>query len=159
MARVMVDNQNVVAPWRSSYIITAAAAIAGVVWWVLTSLLTRYAVEPLTCSSSATLAACGDSPAIAGSIATIIIAIGMLIFMVNQLRPRPVITVVGASVVLWGLGMYVTGLVWFEAIFWSVLSYIAVYLMMSLVGSIRGLWRSVLTAVICVFVIKLLIAF
>ena len=159
MARVMVDNQNVVAPWRSNISLAAVAAVAGLAWWVTASLLARYVIEPLACRSSATLAACGDVPTISGSIAVVVVAAGVLLALVMMRRSRPVLIAAGAAIMLWGLGLYTAGLSWYEALVWAILAYVSAHFLMYLISRMRGAWRSLASAAVVVLGVKLLVAF
>ena len=159
MAKVVVDNQNVVAPWRSRLQLIGVAAGAGAVWWLITSLLARYAIEPLACRSTATLTACGDAPTIAGSVAAVMVAAGALFLLASIRQARPILVITSAAATLWMLGLYVTGLVWYEAIFWSIVAYIFVYVLFATIGRIRNVWIGIATALICVVLIRLFLAF
>ena len=159
MARVVVDSLDVVAPRRSSVIFLGVAASAGAVWWVVTSLLSRFVIQPLACRSVATLTSCGDSLVIAGSVAALLVAIAALFVLVTLRHARPLLTVTSSAALLWSLGLYVDGLAWFEGLAWAMILYAVSYALFALVGRIYSVWLAVGTAVVLVLVLRLLVAF
>lgn len=159
MAEVVVDSRDVVAPLRTRRNFIAVAAVSGVAWWAFASILTRYVIEPIACRSSATLAACGDASSIAGVIAVLIVAAGSLYALVLLRQPRPLIIVAGASVILWGLGLYLTGLTWYESLLWSIVLYCLSYALMAMIARVRGVWMSLIVAVLGVVLVRLFVAF
>lgn len=159
MAKVVVDNQSVVAPWRSRLLIIIAGVIAGISWWVLTGLLEKFVIEPLACSSSDTLSACGDAIPISGSVAAVLTAVLMLIYLVMIRQARPILIASGAAAVLWGLGLYTAGMQWYESLVWAVLLYVVVFLLFGVISRIRGVWSSLVVALLTVVIVRVLVAF
>jgi hypothetical protein len=98
-----------------------------------------------------------DSFGVAGNIATIIVAILGVFALVRTLQPRPIIIAVAAAAVLWGLGQYLNGLAWYEAILWSVVLYAATYILFGLVARIVWFPAAVITAIVTVAVIRILL--
>ena len=159
MANVVVDSQDVVAPWRSKLQILWIALGAGAAWWVVTSLLAQYVIEPLACRSTDTLTACGDAPIISGSVAAVIVSAASLFALVTIRQPRPLIVAVGSVATLWLLGLYVSGLVWYEALLWAMAAYAVTFVLFSTIGYIRRFWVSLVVAIIVVVTVRLLTAF
>ena len=116
-----------------------------------------YIIEPLACRDLANAVTCVDSFGVAGSIATVIVAIIGVFVLVRTLQPRPVIIAVAAATVLWGLGQYLSGLAWYEAILWSIALYAATYVLFGLVARIVWFPAAVLTAIVTVAVIRVLL--
>lgn len=159
MAKVVVDKQSVVAAWWPKLHLTFIAIGAGALWWLLTGLLTRAVVEPLACTSSATLTACGDAPSIAGTIAVVLVmAIALYGFVIIR-QPRPLLLTVGAVAVLWSLGLYTAGLQWYSVLIFAVLSYVATFHLFALIGRVRSPWVSLCTAAVVAIAVRLLVAF
>lgn len=154
MARVVAESQNVAVTWRSRGSIVGAAALAGIFWWALTSLLGRHVVEQLTCGSSQMLTACGDAFGIAGSLSLVIISAAMLFILVVLRQPRPLLVVLGALLVLWPLGQYSTGLVWYEALLWSVVLYAAVYTLFILIARITRVWVALAVTLLVALLVR-----
>lgn len=159
MAKVVVDNQNVVAPWRSRLPFIGIAAAAGVAWWVLTSILIQYVIEPLACRSAATLTACGDAPSIAGSLAAILVSVGSLLVFAHLRYARPLFVAIGGAGLLWSLGLYVAGLAWYEALAWSAVLYVLAYTLSLLIAHVRNAWLSVAVLIAAIVLIRLFVAF
>ena len=159
MAKVVVDSQDVVAPRRSNSIFVAVAAGAGAVWWIVADLLRRFAIEPLACSSTQTLEACGNSLGVAGVVAAVLVALFSLFLLATLRTARPLLIVVASTVLLWNLGMYCTGLVWYEGLIWSCIVYALAYSLFVLVAKLHRLWLSLLVAVGLLVVLRLVLAF
>lgn len=158
MAQVIVDERTVVVkPWWARVRIVFIGASLGLIWWILTTLIRTYIIEPLACRDLANAATCVDSFGVAGNIATIIVAILGVFALVRTLQPRPIIIAVAAAAVLWGLGQYLNGLAWYEAILWSVVLYAATYILFGLVARIVWFPAAVITAIVTVAVIRILL--
>jgi apolipoprotein N-acyltransferase len=98
-----------------------------------------------------------DSFGVAGNIMTVVVAILGVFALIRTLQPRPIIIAVASAVVLWGLGQYLNGLVWYEAILWSVLLYAVTYILFGLVARIVWFPAAVITAIVTAAVIRILL--
>lgn len=158
MARVIADDRTVVVkPWWARVRIVFIGAVLGLIWWILTTLIRMYIIEPLVCRDLANAAVCVDSFGVAGNVATVIVAILGVFALVRNLQPRPIIIAVAAAAVLWGLGQYLTGLAWYEAIVWSVVLYAATYVLFGMVARIVWFPAAVITAILTVAVVRILL--
>jgi len=158
MAQVIVDERTVVVkPWWARVRIVFTGAVLGLIWWVLTALIRIYIIEPIACRDLSNAATCVDSFGVAGNIATIVVAILGAFALVRTLQPRPIIIAVAAATVLWGLGQYLNGLSWYEAILWSVVLYAATYVLFGLVARIVWFPAAVITAIVTVAVVRILL--
>jgi len=158
MARVIADERTVVVkPWWARVRIVFIGALLGLVWWVLTVLLRIYVIEPLACRDLANAATCVDGSAVAGAIATVIVAVIGAFALVRTLQPRPIIIAVAAAAVLWTLGQYLSGLAWYEAILWAVALYAASYVLFGMVARIVWFPGAVIMALVTVVAIRLLL--
>ena len=158
MARVIVDQRTVVVkPWWVRVRIVFTGAVLGLIWWVLATLIRIYIIEPMACRDLANAVTCVDSFGVAGNIATVIVAVLGAFALVRTLQPRPIIIAVAAAVVLWGLGQYLTGLSWYEAILWSVVLYAATYVLFGFVARIVWFPAAVITSIVTVVAIRILL--
>lgn len=159
MARVIVDERTVVVkPWWARVRIVFIGASLGLIWWVLTALLRVYVVEPVACRDLSNAATCVDAYGVAGSIATIIVAIIGVFILIRTLHPRPIVIAVAAAAVLWVLGHYVSGLAWYESVLWAVVLYAATYVLFGMIARIVWFPAAAATAIITVVAIRLLLA-
>ena len=159
MAQVITDERTVVVkPWWARVRIIFTGAALGLLWWIFTAILRHYVIEPIACRDLSQASACVDSFGVAGSIATVLIAIIGAFVLVRTLQPRPIIIAVAAAVVLWTLGSYINGLGWLEAILWAIVLYAATYGLFSIVARIVWLPGAVMTAAVTALVIRILLA-
>ena len=159
MARVIADERTVVVkPWWARVRIVFIGAVLGLIWWVVSTLIRMYIIEPFACRDLSNAAVCVDSFGVAGNIATVIVALLGTFALIRNLQPRPIIIAVASAVVLWTLGAYLNGLGWLEAILWSVVLYAVTYGLFSLVARIVWLPGAVMTAVVTALVIRILLA-
>ena len=158
MAKVITDERTVVVkPWWARVRIVFTGAVLGLIWWVSTVLIRTYIIEPVVCRDLSNAAACVDSFGVAGNIMTVVVAILGVFALIRTLQPRPIIIAVASAVVLWGLGQYLNGLVWYEAILWSVLLYAVTYILFGLVARIVWFPAAVITAIVIAAVIRILL--
>ena len=158
MAKVITDERTVVVkPWWARVRIVFTGAVLGLIWWVSTVLIRTYIIEPVVCRDLSNAAACVDSFGVAGNIMTVVVAILGVFALIRTLQPRPIIIAVASAVVLWGLGQYLNGLVWYEAILWSVLLYAVTYILFGLVARIVWFPAAVITAIVTAAVIRFLL--
>lgn len=131
----------------------------GLVGAILTSLIGRYGIEPLACGSAQMLTACGDAYGIAGGLSVLIVAVAMLFVLIAFRQPRPFLVVIGASITLWSLGQYTTGLVWYEAFIWVMAVYCVVYALFLLIAKIRNIWVTTVFTVLVALSVRALTFF
>ncbi|MFZ1360505.1 MAG: hypothetical protein WAS27_00525 [Candidatus Saccharimonadales bacterium] len=99
--------------------------ILGAAVWVVTQLLSHFVVGALVCGDQG--AGCDSAVLVSGNIALILVAVGGLLGFVRMGIYRPLLVVIAATIVLWGLAGYILGLQWYEAMAWTVLLTAIVY--------------------------------
>lgn len=154
---VQSQQQTVVEPWWEKVKIIPIGLSLGLIWWVLTSLLKHYVVDPLACRDLATASACVNSFGVAGNIATIIVGILGIVVLIRLVQPRPIVIALATAVVLWGLGTYMTGLSWWETLLWALFFYGASYGLFWLVARLNNTIVSLIVAAGIVVVIRALL--
>ena len=116
-----------------------------------------YIIEPIACRDLSNAAVCTDSFGVAGNIVTVIVALLGTFALIRNLQPRPIVIAVAAAVVLWGLGQYLTGLAWYEAILWAIALYAATYVLFGMVARIVWFPAAVTTAIVIVAVVRVVL--
>lgn len=158
MAKVVQGQQQVIVePWWAKVKIVWIGLGAGLSWWLLTSLLKHYIVEPLTCRDLSTATACIDSFGVAGSISAIIVAILATLVLIRAFQPRPIVIALASAVLLWDLGSFLNGLSWWETLLWALFFYGATYVLFSWAARITSTAVSLVVAAVVVILIRLLL--
>lgn len=131
MAKVIPTEENI----RSGAIPYSAKAVAllgallGLGFWLLSTLLNQFMIQPILCHSAT--GTCIKSVSMSGDVATILIATIGIMLMINLKMVRPLIISVSTAAALWGLAVWTIGLGWIEAIIWSVVLYTVAYVLFS----------------------------
>ena len=99
----------------------------GVVAWGLGLLLSHYAVGPILCPTSGAKDACSSTDSVAGNIALIATSVAGMLGLVRFGVYRPMLVAIAVAGGLWGIGGWLSGIVWYEALGWSALIYMAAY--------------------------------
>lgn len=159
MAKVIVDEQTrIVKPWWDKASVPIIGAGIGLVWWIATSILRNYVVEPLACRDLASAGACVDSFGVAGMIAAILVALLGTAILVRTWQARPLVIALATAALLWSLGSYMNGLVWFETLVWAVILYALSYTVFSFVVRLQSLVAVLIVSVLIVAAIRLLLS-
>ncbi len=121
----------------------------GVLFWALTALLDRYVMRQFACESITV--ACAAANLAAGNVATILVAVAGLFAAIRIQMFRPLIVVIGAALVLWGLGSWTLGLSWGEQLGWAALLYGIAYLLFSWITNFtRTVWVIIVAAAVVI---------
>lgn len=111
--------------------IALTGAAIGALYFLLTSLIGRFFIDPLYCKTAVEAAACANSVSISGNIASILVATVGLGVLVSLRVFRPIIVVGATAILLWGLSAWTVGLGWGEIVAWSALVYALAYVLFS----------------------------
>ncbi len=137
MARVVQDRQQIThRPGLDYWQLIGSGVGLGVLWWVLTALTAAYVIEPLACRSLDFASQCLAASMIAGNIAVVAVAVVALVVFIRLRLSRPLVVVVGAAVVIWGLGGLLEGVAWLEALLWAMTAYGVTTLLFGLIARI-----------------------
>jgi hypothetical protein len=109
MAKIIESDteRHVISKQYSLWRIILIGALLGVFHYYLTVFIGRYV----------------DSTITSGDIATVLVATAGIIIMISLRMTQPLIIAIASGVALWGLAQWTDGLVWSEAVAWSVLLY------------------------------------
>jgi len=123
MARIIGDqNQLYVADDVYTWLrIAIVGVILGMVYVGLTYLVSSFVIDPIFCRSVIDVNICSGSISVAGNVAAVLTAAIGLFALVALRASRPIIEVVGAMIILWGLAGWTEGLGWGEVLLWSAL--------------------------------------
>lgn len=133
MAKVIVDETQpqAVSMSYSWWWMALIGAALGIMYWALVFIISHFVVDQLFCGSSVNALACSNSVDLSGNIASILVATIGLGVLVRLRVLRPLIVVIAAAIVLWGLAGWTDGLAWGEVAFWSALLYSLAYVLFS----------------------------
>jgi len=159
MAQVIIEDQAVInRTWMTWGRTIAIGAGLGLIFWLLTLLIGRYVVEPLTCRTIVDATMCTDATPLAGKIATILVAVIGVITMVRLRIARPIIITVAAAALLWNLASWTLGLFWLEAIVWSVFLYALCFALFAWITRHVTLWVTIVVSLLIVLIIRISLA-
>lgn len=160
MAKVIQSQQQqvVAEPWWVKIRIVYIGLALGVVWWVLTAILRHYVVEPFACRDLSGASACVNSFGISGNIAAVLVAVLGIWLLIRYFQPRPIIIAVATAILLWDLGAFLNGLVWWAALLWAIFFYAASYTLFSMVSRVKLLAVALVLAAIIVIGIRIILA-
>ena len=130
-------------------------AAAGALFWVLSTLIGRYVVEPMVCRDLVDAAACVQASVTAGRVATVLVAVASVLALIRFGIARPIILAVASAIVLWNLGVWTQGLWWLEMLAWSVALYAATYALFGWIARQVNPLIAIVVTVVVVLVITL----
>lgn len=137
---------------RALLIVTVIGAMVGLVLWALTLFLQQSVLSPVLCADKTTNSKCVDALVVSSGLATLIAGVIGLFGLVLVGVFRPLFIVTASAATLWGLGVWVNGFLWYEALLWSLLLYGACYLAFSWLARLR-VFGSALTIGIVIIII------
>jgi hypothetical protein len=155
MAKVIADEQVVDRTWIIWLRTVGIGAGLGLVFWILTILLSNYVIEPLACQGTLNASVCANSVPLAGNIATILAGLLGIVVMVRMGIYRPIILAVAVAALLWDLAGMTNGLFWAEAIGWSVVLYAVTYGLFAWIARYSRLWAVIAISVLIVLIIRI----
>lgn len=128
MAKVVTTQQpSVWQPWINSAIVGLAT---GLIFALVTALLSRYIIEPLACGTGDALQ-CAGATSLSAHIATVLAAAAGIALAIRFNMIRALFIGVASAALLWGLGDWTSGLFWLETLGWALLLYAAAYVFFS----------------------------
>jgi len=156
MAKVIIEDQTVLnrawVTWGRTIVL---GAVVGLTYWLLTTLIGQYIIEPITCRQVTNAAACTNATALSGNIAAVLVAVLAIVGMVRLNIARPIIVAVASAALLWDLGAWTVGLFWLEAIAWSVLLYALVFALFGWITRYATLITSLVISLLFVIIIRI----
>lgn len=155
MAKVVAEAPLVDRTWSIWLKTLGIGAGLGLLFWVLTSLLSNYVIEPLACRDLASAQNCTNATVLGGNIATILTGLIGIIVMVRMGIFRPIILAVATAALLWNLAGMTDGLHWLEAIGWSIALYAATYGLFAWIARYPTLWVSLVLSILIVLIVRI----
>lgn len=158
--RVITNNEDVFAgnsSWRQLQSAAWIGAGAGVLTWILSFLLANYVVGPVACRLGTSLIGCSEATYVAGIISLIIIGVVALILTVRERLYRPLFVVLGATLVLWGIGgSWLVGGGYLGFLL-TVLVSALVYATMTWLSTVRNFWVALGVTILVVLLFRLIV--
>lgn len=157
MAKVVVAETTTVIDrtWSIWLRTLAIGAGLGLVFWIMTILLSNYVIEPLACRELTAAGNCSNAVVLGGNIATILTALVGIAVMVRLNVFRPIILAVATAALLWNLAGMTNGLFWAEALLWSIVLYAATYGLFAWISRYPTLWVSLVISILIVVIIRI----
>ncbi len=155
VAKVLVDNIVVAKPWMEWLKIVLIGVGVGIIFWLLTIMLTRYVIEPLACKDITDAARCVNASSLAGNISTILTALIAIGVLVRMRVIQPVILAVGTAALLWDLSAWTSGLYWLEAFGWTILLYGLCFGLFAWIARYSRLLLAVIISILIILIIRI----
>lgn len=128
---------------------------SGLLFFVISFVVEKYFLRGSSCANDTLI--CADSTSTAGSIASIVVALYGLIYMIKQRLMQPLITSVTVTAILWGLASWTLGLPIWEVIIWSLVTYVLAYLLFSWIVRFDKLIPVLISTFIIVVIFRILV--
>ena len=109
----------------------------GLITWIVTLIVRQVIIVPVFCGDP-TNGLCVGATGFAGGIATIAAGFVGLLGLVRIGVFRPMLVVLAAAIVLWGLSEWLAFIPWLEAIAWSALLYALCYVTFAWIVRLRA---------------------
>ena len=159
MVEVVSDTEPAVrfAAWKDEISALASGAIAGVMTWVLTYILTEYVLGMIACRTGSSIIGCNDAGSVSAIIALIIASIAGLTILVRRRIFRPLLVVLAAGISLWGINGS-----WLEErnivnFLLTVVVTALVYVVFAWFAKVRQFWIALVISVLLVIIFRLAI--
>lgn len=143
MARIISEDSSVVWQWGRFVVL---GILMGILYFLLVQMLEKYVVGPISCGGGSAVN-CAQSYSVSGGIASILVAVGALFASIKLFVPRPLLVVVAATVLTFGLYGWVQGLFWLEALGWSALIYAVAFSLFCAIFQFRNVIVSIIVTV------------
>ena len=128
----------------------ALGAVFGIVLWLVTLALNNFVVEPITCGISGGTGQCSQALSVAGGIAGVFVAAAAIFAGIWWRISRPIFVAVSATLLLWGLPLWVDGLFWLEALAWSALVGILAYLLFGWINRTQSIAVTLIVTIVII---------
>lgn len=136
--------------------ILALAAANGVVVWALAVAFDKLMLTPVFCSEATNIAMCANSTSYSSYIALLVVGILMVPLLIMFGVKRPLVVVVAATVVLWGVTLWANG-PWTVSILWTIGVTVLTYLAIIWINRIRGDIAAILLIVLFVILARVVL--
>lgn len=110
---------------RSDVIVRVAllGLCIGAAGWGLAQGLSQFIIGPIFCPNKV----CASTDVISGNIVLVVTAVAAMLGMVRLGVYRPMLIALAVVATLWGIGGWLSNIVWYEALGWSALMFMAAY--------------------------------
>lgn len=159
MVRVVGAESTVVGDSRWQSLVTPLwiGATNGFVLWILTYLLSHYVINNIACRLGTSFVSCSATDAVSAGIALVVAAVVTLALLVRERIYRPLLVVLAASFVLWGIGgTWLGGASW-STFFFTLLVSALVYTTFAWLARVRSFVIALIVTIIAVIVLRLVL--
>ena len=153
-----IETAVVMQSWRRVLPALSSGAIAGVVTWIGTFILSEYVIGPIACRVGSSLVGCSDNGVVSANVALIIAGIVALGLLVRQRTLRPLLVVLAAVATLWGLGSWVSEDVGYISLILTVILSALVYAVFAWFSELRRFWVALAVTIALVLLFRLLVS-
>lgn len=134
-------------------------ALVGIGGWAIDLFLQRYFIEPVFCASPDSVGVCENGSTIAWVLSHVLVVGASVVAMVGAMIYRPLLVALAALITVWGMGGWLDGLVWWNAMLWQALIFALAYGVYAWIARTVQFWIAalvtLLVVVLCRFVLSL----
>lgn len=128
----------------------------GLLFWGTSLIFHNSLLSPVLCAEQPK-DVCAESLAVSSGIATIIVAIAGLLVLVRIGVFRPLLVIIAVSVTLWGLGVWLQSLAWYEAMSWSMLLYGLQFIAFTWLARFRALAPALISITVVALIARIIV--
>lgn len=133
-------------------------ALVGIAGWTIDLFLQRYFIEPVFCASADSAGVCENGNTIAWVLSHVLVIGASVVAMVGAMIYRPLLVALAAFVTVWGIGGWLDGLEWWNAILWQALIFALAYGVYAWIARTIQFWVAALVTVLVVVLCRLVLS-
>lgn len=127
----------------------------GVVGWLLTLFFKNVVIANIFCRSADTFTICSNGGTIAWNIAFVIVALASVFVLMRTNMYRPLLIVLAAVAVLWGIGTWLLPMAWWQGLLWSGVLFGLAYALFAWLAAHTVFAVSLISTIVVVVLVRL----
>ncbi len=147
MAKILSATETTLMVWGR---VAGLGALFGIVLWLVSMALSQFVIEPLTCGIGGGAGQCSQALAVSSNVASVLMGAGAIFAGIWLRIARPLFVAISATLMLWQLASWVSGLFWLEALGWSALVGALAYLLFGWINRTQSIAVTIIVTVVII---------